>query len=91
MVRSFCLEHRDDLQQKAYSQLKLNLRFFDSICAKNEESLRICKWLKRQNMIHDFYTRNGFVKVVGAEHSRPWKVTNPDILRKMFVDIPTAI
>ena len=90
-VVNFCLEHRDDLQQKAYSQLKLNLRFFDSICAKNEESLRICKWLKRQNMIYDFYTRNGFVKVVGAEHSRPWKVTNPDILRKMFVDIPIAI
>ena len=87
-IANFCLDHRDDLQQKAYNKLRLNLRFFESVCAKNEESLRICRWLKGENKIHDYYTRNGYVKVVGVEHGRPWKIAHPDILRKKFEDIP---
>ena len=88
---NFCMDHRDDLQQKAYNQLRLNLRFFSSLCAKNQESLRICKWLKQENRIHDHYIRNGFVKVVDEEHGRPWKASNPSMLRKKFEDIPVSI
>ena len=90
-VVNACLEHRDDLQQRAYDQLRLNLRIFDSICTKNQETLRICKWLKRENKIHNHYIRNGFVKVVNEENGRPWKVCHPDILRKRFENIPVDI
>ena len=88
---NFCMDHRDDLQQKAYNQLRLNLRFFSSLCPKNQETLRICKWLKQENRIHDHYIRNGFVKVVDEEHGRPWKASNPSMLRKKFEDIPVSI
>lgn len=90
-VVNFCLEHREDLQQKAYDKLRLNLRFFDSICAKNEEVLRISKWLKRENKIHDYFIRNGFVKVVIEEHGRPWKISHPNVLRKKFENIPLVV
>ena len=90
-VVNFCLEHRDDLQQQVSRQLRLNLRFFDSICSKNEESLKICKWLKQHNKIHDHYMRNGFVKIVLEENGAPQKVKHPELLRKKFVDIPEGM
>ena len=90
-VVNFCLQHREDLQHKAYQQLRLNLRFFDSLCAKNEETIRICKWLRNANKIHDFYIRNGFVKIVTEEHGRPVKISHPELLRKKFDGVPTVI
>ena len=90
-VANFCLEHRDDLQQKAFEKLRLNLRFFDSLCLMNEESLAICKWLKREKKIHSFFIRNGFVKVFTEERGRPWKVTHPKVLRKKFENIPDVL
>ena len=90
-VVNFCLEHRDELQQQASRQMRLNLRFFESLCSKNEETLRICKWLKQENKIYDHYLRNGFVKVVTEENSQPLKIKHPEILRKKFADIPDGI
>lgn len=90
-IVNFCLEHRDDLQQKAYQHLRLNLRFFESLCAKNEESLRICNQLKREHKIHNHFLRNGFVKMVVEENGRPKKIKHPATLRKMFPGIPENI
>ena len=90
-VVNFCLEHRDELQQQASRQMRLNLRFFESLCSKNEETLRICKWLNQQNKIHDHYLRNGFVKLVAEENGRPLKVKHPNILRKKFAGIPEGL
>ena len=84
------MENRTDLQQKAYQHLKLNLRFFESLCGKNEETRRICKWLSQDQRIHDHYLRNGFVKVVFNENDRPKKIKHPEILRKKF-EIPADI
>ena len=89
-IVNFCLDHREDLQQKAFEHLRLNLRFFESLCSKNEESMRICKWLSQQHKIHDYYLRNGFVKIVVVENGRPEKIKHPDLLRKKF-DIPEVV
>ena len=88
---NFCLEHRKELQQQASRQLHLNLRFFESLCSKNEESLRICKWLNQQNKIQDHYLRNGFVKLVAEEDGISRKVKHPDLLRKKFPGIPVGL
>ena len=90
-IVNFCLEHRNELQQQASRHLRLNLRFFESLCAKNEETLRICKWLNQEQKIHDHYLRNGFVKVVCEENGRPLKVKHPETLRKKFANIPEGI
>ena len=90
-IVNFCLDHRNDLQQQARLHLRLNLRFFESLCAKNEESLRICKWLNQEQKIHDHFLRNGFVKVVMEENGRPQKVKHPEFLRRKFEHIPEGI
>ena len=90
-IVNFCMEHRDDLQQQVSRQMRLNLRFYESLCSKNEESLRICKWLKQQNKIHDHYLRNGFVKLVTEENRRPQKVKHPSLLRKNFAGNPEGL
>ena len=90
-VVNFCLDHREELQQQASRQMRLNLRFFESLCSKNEETLRICKWLKQEHRIHDHYFRNGFVKVVTEENGQPLKIKHPEILRKKYTDIPEGI
>ena len=89
-IVNFCLENRDELQQKAYDQLRLNLRFLESLCSKNKETLRLCKWLSQQKKIHDYYLRNGFVKVVVHDQGRPEKIKHSDLLRKKF-DIPAEV
>ena len=66
----------------------LNLRFYESLCSKNEETLRICNQLSREGKIHSHFLRNGFVKVVLEENGRPMKIKHPDILREKFPDIP---
>ena len=90
-IVNFCLEHKKDLQQQASHQMRLNLRFYESLCSKNEESLRICKWLNQQNKIHDHYLRNGFVKLVAEENGISRKVKHPDLLRKEFPGIPVGL
>ena len=90
-IVNFCLDHRDDLQKKASDHLRLNLRFFESLCAKNEESLRICKLLNHEQKIHNHFLRNGFVKVVMEENGRPMKIKHPDFLREKFPDIPVVV
>ena len=86
-IVNYCLEHRNDLQEMAFQNLHLNLRFYQSLCPKNEESLRICNRLSRDNKIHSHFIRNGFVKIVEAENGRPVKVKHPDHLREKFPDM----
>ena len=90
-VVNFCLENRDVMQQRAYQQMRLNLRFFESLCSKNEESLRIAKTLKQDGMIHNYYLRNGFVKIVVVENGPSQKITHPNVLRSRFGVTPERI
>ena len=89
-VVEFCLRHRDRLPT-ASRNLRLNLRFYESLCAMNEESLRICKWLSEQNVIHHYYLRNGFVKVIVEEGNNPVKIVHPEYLWDKLTEIPETL
>ena len=87
-----CLEvwsRRDRLPDLRHT-LHMNLRFYESLANLNQESLRLCNWLKEKNKIHDHFLRNGFSKVVVAEKDKPIKVPHPQFLRDKF-DIPDGV
>ena len=89
-IVDFCLKHTDVLQQ-ACNKLNMNLRFHQSLCATNEEALRICKWLHEQREIHHYFIWNGFVKVVVDEGDNPVKVNHPAVLCLDFPGIPLEL
>ena len=66
----------------------MNIRIFENLCKANEEALRICKWLQENEVIHDHFIRNGFVKIVKTAGGRPLKVRHPEYLRDKFDNIP---
>ena len=70
-------------------KMGLNLSMSESLCAKNIESLNICTWLLENDLIHHYYTRNGFMKVVIAEGDSPIRISHPDPLRKIFAGVPS--
>ena len=90
-IVNICLQNRANLQEEAYKKLRLNLRFYESLCSKNEETLRICNFLSREHKIHGHFLRNGFSKVVIEENGRPEKIKHPDQLRKKFPCIPAEM
>ena len=59
----FCLKNRDRLI-KMKQFLKMNLRFYESLCSANEETLKECIKLKRNGLVEDYYMRNGFIKII---------------------------
>ena len=85
----FCFTRKDQLP-KSRKELDMNLRFFQSLASLNQEALRICKYLQENEHIHEYFLRNGFVKVKIAEGDAPRKVRHPDILREKF-DVPNDI
>ena len=82
-----CLDRRNSLKNLRHS-IGMNLRFFENLCTSNQECLRMCKWLKDNGLIHDYFLRNGFVKGVEEENSRPFKLRHPEIIRQKFEDVP---
>ena len=87
-IVQWSLEHTENLK-RVKDAMGLNITFSESICAKNTESFKICKWLKDQGSIHDYFSRNGFPKVVLDRGSRPVKIAHPEMLRQRFANIPT--
>ena len=62
-IVNYCLQHRDRLsEQKNF--LRMNLRFFESLCDSNKKVYDECYNLKKHGVITDFYIRNGFVKII---------------------------
>ena len=59
----FCLKNRDRLLELKQF-LKMNLRFYESLFAANEETLKECIKLKRNGLVKDYYMRNGFIKII---------------------------
>ena len=84
-----CFEKRDRLPD-LYQSLKMNIRFFESLAQLNQESLKLCTWLKENGLIYDHFMRNGFSKIVIAEKDKPMKVPHPQFLRDKF-DIPANV
>ena len=83
----WCLSHRSDVKY-ANNKLDVRLRFYDSLCAKNEETLKMAEWLSAEGLIYNYYMRNGFVKIVVDEGDKPYKLKHPQSLREKFDYIP---
>ena len=66
-IVQWALEHPENLA-KVKDAMGFTVTFSESICAKNTESFKICKWLKDQGSIYDYFSRNGFPKVVMNLH-----------------------
>ena len=81
------LQHPENLQN-VKKVMGLELTMTESLCSKNAETLKICKWLKQEGKIHNHFIRNGFSKVVIHAGVRPMKISHPDMLRERF-DVPT--
>ena len=83
-IVNYCLNHQDRLlEQKNY--LKMNLRFFESLCDSNKKVYDECYNVKKFGVITDFFIRNGFVKIV-KDGKRPIKIKHPDNLYYYFHD-----
>ena len=62
----------------------MNLRIYENLCESNETVLRLCRDLKNNVFLHDYFIRNGFVKIITQAGDRPTKIRHPDILREKF-------
>lgn len=85
-VAEFCLSHQENLRY-VRENLGLNLRIYESLCETNSDAVRICNWLKNQELIHDYFVRNGFAFMVENEGDKPRKVKHPNVLRNTFPEI----
>ena len=81
----FCLSNRDRLDE-CKSYLKMNLRFYESLCDSNKKNYDKCFDLKKYGHIEEFYIRNGFVKIIRKTGDKPIKLQHPDDLRYYFQD-----
>ena len=88
-VAHLCFERRERLPDLRKS-LGMNVRFYESLAQLNQESLRLCTWLKSNGQIHDHFLRNGYCKIVPTENDRPVKVPHPEFLRVRF-EIPEGV
>ena len=84
-IVNYCLDNRNRLLELK-DELKLNLRFYESLCASNKKVYNECFNLQRYGLIVDFYTRNGFVKIIRKKGDSPLKIKHPDDLHYYFKD-----
>ena len=61
---------------------------FTTVCAKNEDTLKMTEWLSAEGLIYKYYMRNGYVKIVVDEGDKPYKLKHPQSLREKFDYIP---
>ena len=64
----------------------MNLRFYESLCPANEEVIKECYKLKNNDLLSEYFIRNGFVKIIINEGDKPFKVYHPDLLYDKFYD-----
>ena len=84
-IVEWSLDHQENLQWVKHF-MGLDLKMSPSLCAKNTESHNICKWLKDKGVIHHFFMRNGFAKIIVKKGGNAVKITHPDHIRKRFSD-----
>lgn len=82
-IVNFCLINRDRLLE-IKNEIKMNLRFYESLCKSNKQVYHECFDLKNQGFIKDFYIRNGFVKIIIKDGNNPIKIKHPDDLYYYF-------
>ena len=82
-IVEFCLTNKKRLSELR-GALRMNLRFYESLCSKNEETLRLCNSLQENDQIKYYFIRNGFVKIVINEGDDPLRISHPQVLRNKF-------
>ena len=82
-IVDLCHEKKSNLPKLKRTK-RMDLRFFESLAPLNQEALRISKNLYDQGVIHNYYTRNGYVKIVENEHDDPVRMSHPSIIRSKF-------
>ena len=82
-IANLCFERKEWLPDLRNS-LGMNIRFHESLAQLNQESLRLCTWLKSNGQIHDHFSRNGYCKIVATANDKPVKVPHPEFLRVRF-------
>ena len=60
------------------------LGFEQHLCASNDRVLRECKKLSYYGQIQDFFTWNGFIKIVRNNFTKPLKINHIDELYDLF-------
>ena len=87
-IVEWCMAHTETLQ-KVWDNMGLDIMISESICAKNQESLKICQFLKDSGAIVNYFTRNGIPRVVMKAGESPVNISHPDHLRWKFNNIPS--
>ena len=65
----------------------MNLRFYEDLTAANEYILKECIKLKISGTIKNYILRNGNIKAIITENSRPIKINHPDDFYDLFPNI----
>ena len=79
----FCIKNRNRIVE-IKDHIGMNLRIYESLCAANEKVLMDCNNLKHVGFIHDFYIRNGFIKIIINQGDTPKKIDHINILKETF-------
>ena len=87
-IVEWCMAHPETLQ-KVWENMGLDIMISESLCGKNQESVRICQFLKDNGSIVNYFTRNGIPRVVMEVGEPPVNISHPDHLRWKFDNIPS--
>ena len=82
-VAEYCMFNRKKLAE-VKSFFGMNLRFQENLCEANEHVLKWSRDLKKYDFIHDYYIRNGFIKIIVHKDDPPIKIHHPDNLYSRF-------
>ena len=88
----YCLTNRDKVKSQYFrNEVKMNIRIFENLATKNAESVRIAKWMQDNGIIHNYFIRNGYVKIIIDEDDEPIRIKHPDIIRRKFSEFEIQI
>lgn len=82
-VVEFCIRNQDRLLE-IKNIIKMNLRFQENLCEANETVFKWCRDLKNNEILHDFFIRNGYIKIVVEQGDKPLKIKHPEELFEKF-------
>ena len=84
-IVEFCISNRDRVI-KIKQELKMNIRFYEHLSKSNENILKECQNLHKHELIHSYYIRNGFLKIIINQGDKPIKIINQEILDNLFAE-----
>ena len=84
-LAEFCLFNKDRLVHVS-DNLKMNLRFFDSLCETNKEIIKMCNVLCKYGIIKEYKVIRGSIRITKTNETKQYKITQLDELSKMFKD-----